>query len=248
MSSLLNSPHHQQSDKPAYISKVVLIGDSGVGKTALARRFVYRENTIIHYITIGVDFMIKEIDIDTPTNTSGDLMRFHIWDTAGQERFRTVSTMYYKDTTCFILMFALDNINSFQYLVEELYPEVVRLSNPRSQIILVGNKKDKYQIRNPIIDKRIQRWYESCSIPYFETEMNDMNSIQKLFLHIGKQVFNDAATYGGDLPGFRDTNQTFRRIQLKHSDEDDNDKRLRNKKWYRLCDCCINDIEKDKWY
>jgi small GTP-binding protein len=250
MSSLLNSSY--RSENPLYISKVVLIGNTGVGKTAVARRFVYKENTSSHYITVGVDFMIKEIDIETNNGKPETrCMRFHIWDTAGQERFRTITTMYYKEATAFILMFALDDMDSFLHIVDYWYPEIIRLGHPRSSIVLVGNKKDRYTSRSLIGDQRIQRWTEKNKIPYFETDINDMNSIQKLFLHIGTQIFNDATAYNGHLPGFKDENETFRRLNLKQSDDDDSEYiKSKNKKWYRICDCCIknSDTNKDKWY
>ena len=249
MSSLLFAPPPQPSDNPLYISKIVIVGDTGVGKTALIRRFVHREPTSTHYMTIGVDFTIKEFDIDTqnisvllkPTTR----MRFHLWDTAGQERFRTVTTMYYKEATSFILTFALDDPDSFTHITEYWYPEIVRMGHPRSHIVLVGNKKDRYIHRNSLLDKVVKRWTEKNKINYYETDTNDMLSIHTLFNDIGTQIMKNAITFYGDLPGFKDSQETFRRIQLRYSDDDGTTTAKKNKKWYDVCDCCVPKESKD---
>lgn len=97
----------QSTQQASYFAKVVIIGDSGVGKTNILLRLC--NNTFRHnYVaTIGVDFQTKELLVDDT------LIRLQIWDTAGQERYRTIQSVYYKGAVAIVLVYAINDRASF---------------------------------------------------------------------------------------------------------------------------------------
>lgn len=93
-----NGLKRKEDEKFDYLVKVVIIGDSAVGKTNILLRFVNEEYKMTHITTIGVDFKIKTV------NSDGTKIKMQIWDTAGQERFKTITETYYKGAAGIILV------------------------------------------------------------------------------------------------------------------------------------------------
>lgn len=93
-----NGLKRKDEDKYDFLVKVVIIGDSAVGKTNILLRFVNEEYKMTHITTIGVDFKIKTVNCD------GTKIKMQIWDTAGQERFKTITETYYKGAAGIILV------------------------------------------------------------------------------------------------------------------------------------------------
>nr|XP_027827732.1 ras-related protein Rab-15 isoform X3 [Ovis aries] len=120
--------------------RLLLIGDSGVGKTCLLCRFTDNEFHSSHISTIGVDFKMKTIEVD------GIKVRIQIWDTAGQERYQTITKQYYRRAQGIFLVYDISSERSYQHImkwvsdVDEYAPEGV-------QKILIGNKADEEQKR-----------------------------------------------------------------------------------------------------
>lgn len=115
--------------------KLIIIGESGVGKTNILLRLCdddYKQNYVA---TIGVDFKLKLFDID------GKKIKMQIWDTAGQERFRTINQTYYKNASGIILVYAINDYSSLKK-IEEWIKQVVEFSPPNVHKILLGNKCD----------------------------------------------------------------------------------------------------------
>ena len=96
------------SQKYNHLFKLLIIGESGVGKTCLLLRFTDDLFTSNHLTTIGIDFKIKIINLDNK------LIKLQIWDTAGEERFRTITKTYYKGAHGIILTYDVTDINSFK--------------------------------------------------------------------------------------------------------------------------------------
>lgn len=117
------------------VLKVIIIGDSGVGKTNILTRYcegIFKESYVA---TIGVDFKIKLIQ-------HGDKkVKLQIWDTAGQERFKNITQTYYKGAAGIILVYAINNIESFRNL-NSWIRQIENTSNEDSTVILLGAKSD----------------------------------------------------------------------------------------------------------
>lgn len=118
-----------------YIFKILLIGNSAVGKSSLLMRFAQDIFTDSFLPTIGVDFKIRTIE------ASGSKVKLQMWDTAGQERFKSILTSYYKGTHGVLLVFDITDKQSFKDLQIWL-SEVEKYGRQDVVKVLIGNKKD----------------------------------------------------------------------------------------------------------
>ena len=165
-----------------YTSKVLVIGDSGCGKSSLIIRYCDNEYNDSYFNTIGVDFTMKMKKIN---NTK---IIMNIWDTAGQEKFRSLISSYYRNADIIILTFDLTNISSFKNL-EYWYNEINFLNLHNRFIYIVGTKCDN--IKNIIVDKN--EIYEFCKkydIKYYETSAKKNINICSLFDDIFDELYN----------------------------------------------------------
>uniref|UniRef100_A0A1L8DV53 small monomeric GTPase n=1 Tax=Nyssomyia neivai TaxID=330878 RepID=A0A1L8DV53_9DIPT len=117
--------------------KILIIGESGVGKSSLMLRFVEDNFDADQSITIGVDFKTKVVNID------GVSVKLAIWDTAGQERFRTLTPSYYRDAQGAILVYDVTKKNTFQKLELWLNELEIYGTRPNMAKMVVGNKIDQ---------------------------------------------------------------------------------------------------------
>ena len=118
-----------------YVFKLVLIGDSGVGKSCLLLRFADDTYTESHISTIGVDFKIRTIQLE------GKTIKLQIWDTAGQERFRTITSSYYRGAHGIIVVYDVTEMESYNNIKQWLH-EIDRYACEGVNRLLVGNKSD----------------------------------------------------------------------------------------------------------
>ena len=119
-----------------YLFKLLLIGDSGVGKSCLLLRYTDEQYSERYISTIGVDFKIKTMEIDSKT------VKLQIWDTAGQERFKTITPTYYKGADGIIIVFDVTKRESFEN-IEKWFEEIDIHTNGRTiNKLLVGAKSD----------------------------------------------------------------------------------------------------------
>jgi len=128
-------------EKKEVLYKILLLGDSSVGKTCFLMR--YTDNTFqeIHMSTIGLDYKLKNVQLD-----DGKIVKIQIWDTAGQDRFRSITKNYYKGAHGIILIYDITNKKSFENVrnwINQIKEEV----SEKVSIILVGNKIDDEEHR-----------------------------------------------------------------------------------------------------
>jgi Ras-related protein Rab-1A len=119
-----------------YLVKLVIIGDSGVGKSSLLLRFSDDQFVENYMATIGVDFRFKTLNID------GRRVKFQIWDTAGQERFRTITSAYYKGCHGIVMVYDITNRSSLENLKSFWLNEVESYADQSIELGLIGNKID----------------------------------------------------------------------------------------------------------
>jgi len=163
-----------------YFFKILLIGDSGVGKSCLLLRFADDSWTDSHISTIGVDFKIKTLNCD------GKVIKLQIWDTAGQERFRTITSSYYRGAQGIILVFDCTDMESFNN-VKQWLGEIDRYACENVNKLLVGNKTDLVQGR--VVDKSVaQEFADSMSIPYIETSAKNATGVEDAFMLMARAI------------------------------------------------------------
>uniref|UniRef100_A0A182P478 Ras-related protein Rab-43 n=1 Tax=Anopheles epiroticus TaxID=199890 RepID=A0A182P478_9DIPT len=118
-----------------FLFKIVLIGDSGTGKTCIVQRFKSGTFAESHGNTIGVDFSMKTVSVD------GKKVKLQIWDTAGQERFRTITQSYYRSANGVLIVYDITKRSSFLSL-QRWIDEVRRYTPSNVMIFVIGNKSD----------------------------------------------------------------------------------------------------------
>eukprot|EP01062_Namystynia_karyoxenos_P029214 TRINITY_DN21992_c0_g1_i1.p1 TRINITY_DN21992_c0_g1~~TRINITY_DN21992_c0_g1_i1.p1 ORF type:complete len:261 (+),score=58.25 TRINITY_DN21992_c0_g1_i1:84-785(+) len=164
-----------------FLFKVLVIGDAGVGKTSLVRRFVEDEFTESYIATIGVDFKVRSLDV------GGTLCKLQVWDTAGQERFRTITGGYYRGANGVVVVYDVTDEMSFDS-VEQWLAEIDRNNCPSSaQRVLVGNKIDESSRRVvPRDDGR--RLADTVDVGFFECSAKDGTGVAEAFQALAERM------------------------------------------------------------
>ena len=130
-----------------YIQKILLIGDSGVGKSSIVLRFTENTYNESYISTIGVDFKVKKLIIDN------NVVKIQLWDTAGQERFKTITFSYYRGSHAVIIVFDITSRESFMN-IEAWLEEIYKFCDKKKiKIIIIGNKKDLENTRKVSYDE-----------------------------------------------------------------------------------------------
>ena len=162
-----------------YLFKILLIGDSGVGKTAMLSKFVDEEFVDNYISTIGVDFRIKTIDLD------GTIIKLQIWDTAGQERFRTITSTYYRGSHGVFIVFDLTDLDSYNNIVKWL--DEVNRNCIGIQILIIGTKADLHDKRviTPNMIDLIKQKFN-----YIEVSALTGTNISQAFYELSFQIKN----------------------------------------------------------
>jgi len=163
-----------------YLFKLLLIGDSGVGKSCLLLRFADDTYTESYISTIGVDFKIRTIDLD------GKTIKLQIWDTAGQERFRTITSSYYRGAHGIIVVYDTTDLESFNNVKQWLH-EIDRYASENVNKLLVGNKSDLTSKRAVSFDQA-KEFADSLGIEFVETSAKNSTNVEKAFMMMASQI------------------------------------------------------------
>ncbi|XP_041350488.1 ras-related protein Rab-35-like [Gigantopelta aegis] len=162
-----------------HLFKLLIIGDSGVGKSSLLLRFADNTFSGTYITTIGVDFKIRTVDV------GGEKVKLQIWDTAGQERFRTITSTYYRGTHGVIVVYDVSSGESFANVKRWLH-EIDQNCDVVNRI-LVGNKDDDAD-RKVVLTQDAERFADQMGIQLFETSAKENKNVEEMFLAITKLV------------------------------------------------------------
>ncbi|THG97508.1 hypothetical protein EW026_g4506 [Hermanssonia centrifuga] len=163
-----------------YLFKLLLIGDSGVGKSCLLLRFAEDAFTDSYLSTIGVDFKIRTIDLD------GKTVKLQIWDTAGQERFRTIAAAYYRGAHGIIVVYDVTDSESYQN-VKGWLTEIDRYATEGVHKLLLGNKADLTEKK--VVEYEVAKEFaDQLSIPVLETSAKTAAGVEDAFLAMARQI------------------------------------------------------------
>ena len=171
--------------------KIITLGESGVGKSSIIKRFIYNKFEDNALSTIGIDFSFKEIILENNVT-----IKLKIMDTSGQEKFRSLSKSYYKNADGVFFVFALNNMDSFKKVEEwiKTFNENY-ISNQDIPKFLVGNKND---LSYKEIDQTLIEDFSSMyNMKYYEASAKTNSNIDELFQDIGQKLYDNYLKFGG---------------------------------------------------
>ncbi|CAO3656533.1 unnamed protein product [Mucor hiemalis] len=166
--------------------KVIILGDSGVGKTSLMNQYVNKKFSGQYKATIGADFLTKEVMVDDK------LVTMQIWDTAGQERFQSLGVAFYRGADCCVLVYDVNNNKSYESL-GQWHDEFLVQASPRDPdnfpFVVLGNKVDVDESKRMVSQKRAMAFCQAKgNIPYFETSAKEAINVEQAFQTIAKNA------------------------------------------------------------
>jgi len=176
-----------------YLFKLLLIGDSGVGKSSLLLRFADDTYAESYISTIGVDFKIRTIELD------GKTIKLQIWDTAGQERFRTITSSYYRGAHGIIIVYDVTDLDSFNN-VKQWLKEIDRYASENVNKLLVGNKSDLADKR-AVAQAEAKAFAEELGVKFLETSAKNSINVEDAFMTMAREIKNRMTLDGGGDAG-----------------------------------------------
>lgn len=171
--------------------KLLMIGDSGVGKTCFLLRFADDNFTNSHLTTIGIDFKIKNLQVNDKN------IKLQVWDTAGQERFRTITQTYYKGAMGIILAYDSTDESSFNNIRNWIQQIKIHASETVAKV-LIGNKSDRADKK--ITSEQGEALAKELGIKFFETSAKTKVNVDETFFHITKEIMERKSNLG-DMTG-----------------------------------------------
>ncbi|GFV61602.1 ras-related protein Rab-3 [Trichonephila clavipes] len=156
-----------------YMFKILIIGNSSVGKTSFLFRYAEDAFSSAFVSTVGIDFKVKTVF------RQDKRVKLQIWDTAGQERYRTITTAYYRGAMGFILMYDVTNEESFNS-VRDWVTQIKTYSWDNAQVVLVGNKCDMEDER-VVSTERGKQLSDTLGLEFFETSAKENLNVKIVF-------------------------------------------------------------------
>ena len=163
-----------------YLFKVLLIGNSSVGKSSLLLRFVDNQWNDLFVPTIGVDFKIRTMEIDNKN------VKLQIWDTAGQERFKNITASYYRGAHGIFVVYDISDMESFKNINNWLI-EIEKNANKNVYKILVGNKCD-LEDKRTVSYQQGKELAETYGMQFIETSAKSNTNVDEAFHLLGREV------------------------------------------------------------
>ena len=186
------------------ILKLVLIGESGVGKTSIITQFVDEKFVSDKQSTIGGTFNSKLVKCGNGKN-----LKLEIWDTAGQERYRSVTKLFYKDANAAILVYDITNKNSFDQL-QKYWAEQVKESSPKNIIIAIAANKCDLFDKEVVDEKTAREFAKNIGAIFSLTSAKSTAGINDLFIQISKKY---SGANSATIVEEKEENNEFKKIR-----------------------------------
>ena len=172
----------ESSEPPLY--KILLLGDSTVGKTCFLLRYVDDSFLDLHMATIGLDYRLKTLILEEQT-----IVKIQLWDTAGQDKFRAITRNYYKGASGIILIFDVTNVKSYEN-IKKWINEIKEEISEKVAIVLIGNKIDNVQERK-ISKEQGDKLASEIGVKFFETSAKTGEGINESIFFLVKKIFEN---------------------------------------------------------
>ncbi|KAM9964665.1 hypothetical protein ACTFIW_004439 [Dictyostelium discoideum] len=176
----MTTPATNKSAAYDFLVKLLLIGDSGVGKSCLLLRFSDGSFTPSFIATIGIDFKIRTIELE------GKRIKLQIWDTAGQERFRTITTAYYRGAMGILLVYDVTDEKSFGS-IRNWIRNIEQHASDSVNKILIGNKCDMTE-KKVVDSSRGKSLADEYGIKFLETSAKNSVNVEEAFIGLAKDI------------------------------------------------------------
>ena len=163
--------------------KVVIIGDSSVGKTSIAVRYLKNDFTEAHVVTIGVLFQQPSIKLQ-----NGNILRLNLWDTAGEERFESMVQIYYRDAKAAVLVYDIGSRTSFNHIEKWLKALDKNVAKEDMVIYLVGNKKDLGDDEKKVETDTAQKFARQNGMLFSELSAKTGEGITDVFKNLAEEL------------------------------------------------------------
>ncbi|KAH8302061.1 hypothetical protein KR044_002311 [Drosophila immigrans] len=186
------APGHDEDEDFDIMGKVIMLGDSGVGKTSLLIRFRDGRYVPSYFLsTVGIDFRNKVVVVD------GTRVKLQIWDTAGQERFRSVTHAYYRDAHALLLLYDVTNKTTYDNIRAWL-GEIREYAQEDVVIVLIGNKADCGSSERQVKREDGERLGREHNVPFMETSAKTGLNVELAFTAVARQLKSRGYEHGDD--------------------------------------------------
>jgi small GTP-binding protein len=200
--------------------KVVLIGNSGVGKTSIINQYITNVFNEEQLTTTGATYSTKKLLIESKKKT----ISFEIWDTAGQEKYRSLTKMFYKDSSIVIMVYDITNEESFNDIKNYWFEEVINNINENVIMAIVGNKNDLIE-NEKVNEEEVKNFANEKGMHYAFISAKMKNGIDELFKDIGKKFLHPDSEITSNM-----TNE-----ELKNKGEKLQREKIKNEQKKRNC-------------
>ena len=165
--------------------KVVLVGETHTGKTAIIQRIVNDRFEDNYESTMVASTLSTQVDLE-----GGQTVKFEIWDTAGQEKYRSINKIFYKDASIVIMVYDITKRNTYEEIKNYWYNQIVTMCNKNPIIAIVGNKSDLY-IREEVKEKEAKEYAKEIGAVFQLTSCLRSEGIRELMQAIGLKALGE---------------------------------------------------------
>ncbi|XP_023273659.1 ras-related protein Rab-19-like [Seriola lalandi dorsalis] len=190
----MQTPGPEHDDSFDFLFKIILIGDSNVGKTCVVQNFKSGIFTERQQNTIGVDFTVRTLDIE------GKKVKMQVWDTAGQERFRTITQSYYRSAHGAMIAYDITRRSTFDSVTHWI-KEVEQFGATNIVLVLIGNKCDLEPERQVLFEEACNLAKERGVLAALETSAKESQNVDEAFMMTARELLsrNGLSVQQGDL-------------------------------------------------
>jgi small GTP-binding protein len=193
--------------------KLVMIGDSSVGKTSIVTRLVFDKFKTDNTSTIGGAFNVL-----TKKTSNNEVFKFQIWDTAGQDRFRSLVPMYVQRCNLVFFVFDITFLDSFNAIKNYWYKFVTSIE-PNTEIILIGNKSD-LESKRQVLNSDAEEYAEHIGVPYLECSamnISNMDELEALMITAAQKIKKRKSGNNNDNNDNNDNNNNNNNININNN-------------------------------
>ncbi|XP_002732900.1 ras-related protein Rab-39B-like [Saccoglossus kowalevskii] len=166
-----------------YQFRLILIGDSTVGKSSLLRRFCDGKFVEFSDPTVGVDFFARLLEV-----SPGIRVKLQLWDTAGQERFRSITTSYYRNSVGGMLVYDIGNRASFEHLQDWLEEAFENVNPDKIVFMVIGHKAD-IEDQRQVLREEGEKFAQAYGMKYMETSAKTCQNVEEAFKSISHDIY-----------------------------------------------------------